>query len=169
MKVLSKQKNSRMCFICGMDNVQGFKSQFYNMEDGSVIAPVRYKDVHQSFPQRVHGGLIATMLDELACRAYWVSGDYTLGVTTSMELKYRKPVPYNVDLLAQGYVIDDKSRMFKTKSKIIDKYGTVFAESITTYLKLPVEKIAQNVDVHEEMPYLIEDGITEIDYVSKMD
>ena len=169
MKVLSKQKYSRMCFICGMDNPQGFKSQFYNMEDGSVIAPVRYKDVHQSFPQRVHGGLIATMLDELACRAYWVSGDYTLGVTTSMELKYRKPVPYNVDLLAQGYVIDDKSRMFKTKSKIIDKDGTVFAESITTYLKLPVEKIAQNVDVHEEMPYLIEDGITEIDYVSKMD
>ena len=169
MKVLSKQKNSRMCFICGMDNPQGFKSQFYNMEDGSVIAPVRYKDVHQSFPQRVHGGLIATMLDELACRAYWVSGDYTLGVTTSMELKYRKPVPYNFNLLAQGYVIDDKSRMFKTKSKIIDKDGTVFAESITTYLKLPVEKIAQNVDVHEEMPYLIEDGITEIDYVSKMD
>lgn len=169
MKVLSKQKNSRMCFICGMDNVQGFKSQFYNMEDGSVITPVRYKDVHQSFPQRVHGGLIATMLDELACRAYWVSGDYTLGVTTSMELKYRKPVPYNVDLLAQGYVIEDKSRMFKTKSKIINQDGTIFAESITTYLKLPVEKIAQNVDVHEEMPYLIEDGITEIDYVSKID
>ena len=169
MKVLSKQKNSRMCFICGMDNPQGFKSQFYNMEDGSVITPVRYKDVHQSFPQRVHGGLIATMLDELACRAYWVNGDYTLGVTTSMELKYRKPVPYDVDLLAQGYMIYDKSRMFKTKSKIIDKDGTVFAESITTYLKLPVEKIAQNVDVHEEMPYLIEDGITEIDYVSKMD
>ena len=129
MKVLSKQKNSKMCFICGMDNYQGFKSQFYNMEDGSVITPVRYKDVHQSFPQRVHGGLIATMLDELACRAYWVDGDYTLGVTTSMELKYRKPVPYNVDLLAQGYVIDDKSRMFKTKSKIIDKLKQQFIES----------------------------------------
>ena len=43
VKVLNKQKNSRMCFICGMDNQQGFKSQFYNMEDGSVITPVIYK------------------------------------------------------------------------------------------------------------------------------
>ncbi len=168
MKVLSKQKNSRMCFICGMDNPMRFKSQFYNMEDGSVITPVRYKVEHQSFPQRVHGGLIAAMLDELACRAYWVNGNYTLGVTTSMELKYRKPVPYEEDLFAQGYLIMDKSRMFKTFSKIIDAEGTVFAEATTTYLKLPPEKIAQNVDVHTEMPYLIEDCIKEFHYVSKM-
>lgn len=169
MKVINKQKNSRMCFICGMDNPQGFKSQFYNMEDGSVITPIKYKGIHQSFPQRVHGGLIATMLDELACRAYWVNGDYTLGVTTSMELKYRKPVPYEVDLLGQGYVVFDKSRMFKTKSKIIDKNGTVYAEALTTYLKLPVEKIAKDIDIHTEMPYLIEDDITEIEYVSNLD
>lgn len=169
VKVLNKQKNSRMCFICGMDNPQGFKSQFYNMEDGSVITPVIYKDFHQSFPQRVHGGLIATMLDELACRAYWVNGDYTLGVTTSMELKYRKSVPYEQNLFGQGYVILDKSRMFKTFSKIIDADGTVYAEATTTYLKLPAEKIAENIDVHEEMPYLIEDNIKEFDYASSVD
>lgn len=75
MKVLDKQRNSKMCFICGMENPAGFKSQFYNMEDYSVITPVTFNEVHQSFSQKVHGGLIATMLDELACRAYWAQGN----------------------------------------------------------------------------------------------
>ena len=38
------------------------------------------------------------------------------------------------------------------------------AEGLATFLKLPIEKIAKDYDLHEEMPYLIEDGITEIDY-----
>ena len=68
MKVISKQTNSKMCFICGMDNPIGLKVQFYNMEDKSVMCMFSYKEEHQSFPNRVHGGLISTMLDELGLR-----------------------------------------------------------------------------------------------------
>lgn len=168
MKVLSKQKNSKMCFICGMDNPLGFKSQFYNMEDGSVISPVKYHENHQSFPQRVHGGLIATILDEIACRAYWHDNNYILGVTTTMETKFRKPVPYDEDLFSHGIVVYDKSRMFQTHARIIDRYGTVYAESKVNYIKLPVEKIAKDIDMHSEMPYLIEDNIKEFDYQLKL-
>ena len=31
MKVISKQSNSKMCVICGMDNKFGLRAQFYNM------------------------------------------------------------------------------------------------------------------------------------------
>lgn len=164
MKVISKQKNAKMCFVCGIDNPYSLKAHFYNMEDGSVISPITYRNYHQSFPQRVHGGLLVTLLDELACRAYWVNGDYQLGVTTGFEVKYKKPVPYDVEVIGGGIIIEDKSRMFKTSTKIIDKDGTVYAEGLATFLKLPIEKIAKDYDLHEEMPYLIEDGITEIDY-----
>ena len=163
MRVIGKQKNSKMCYICGMDNPYGMKAQFYNMEDGSVISPITYKNFHQSFPQRVHGGLIVTILDELACRAYWHDGNYQLGVTTNLEIKYKRPVPYDIEVLAHGVVIEDKSRMFKTQAKLLDKDGTLFAEGIATYLKLPAEKIAKDVNIHEEMPYLIQDNITEIE------
>ena len=37
MKILSKQRNSRMCMICGLDNEYGVNAPFYNMEDGSVM------------------------------------------------------------------------------------------------------------------------------------
>ena len=50
MKILSKQKNSRMCMICGLDNEYGVNAPFYNMEDGSVMTVFRYKEQHQSYP-----------------------------------------------------------------------------------------------------------------------
>ena len=155
MKVISKQRNSRMCVVCGMDNPNGFRAQFYNMEDGSVVTPFCYREEHQSFPQRVHGGLTATMLDELGLRAIWAKlSEDVFGVTMSMEVKYRKPVPYDVELLGRGILVKD--------TEILDRKGILLADAEVKYIKMKVEQIVQDVNPHEEMCYLIEDGVTEI-------
>lgn len=164
MKVVSKQRNSKMCIICGMDNPIGLKAQFYNMEDGSVMTPFQYKKEHQSFPQRVHGGIIAAMLDELGLRACWTESEKIFGVTTSMEVKYRKPVPYDTDLIGRGQVEKENSRFLKVKTEILDKSGQVLAEAEVKYIKLAVEKIVNDIDIHEEMHYLIKDDIKEIKF-----
>lgn len=144
-----------------MDNPQGLKAQFYNMEDGSVMTKFRYSPFHQSFPQRVHGGLVSTMLDELACRAYWVKDELTMGATISLEVKYRKPVPYGEYVLGKGKVISDSSKFFTSDVQILDLNGNILSNAIVKYIKLPPEKIA-DADFHEEMCYLINDGITEL-------
>lgn len=163
MKVVSKQRNSRMCFVCGMDNPVGLKAPFYNMEDGSVMTRFRFEEEHQSFPQRVHGGLAATMLDELGLRALWaLEGEEVLGVTMSMAVKYRKPVPYGEELVGKGIVIKATSLFATMKTEIYDRAGTLLVSGDLRYIKLDAEQIAENVDAHEEMCYLIEDGVTEI-------
>ena len=48
MKVISKQRNSKMCIICGLDNEYGLRAPFYNMEDGSVMTKFQYREEHQS-------------------------------------------------------------------------------------------------------------------------
>ncbi len=87
MKVVSKQRNSKMCAICGMDNKYGVHAQFYNMEDGSVMSKFRYREEHQSYPGRVHGGLITAMLDEMGLRALWAKEGNVLANGT---IKYIK-------------------------------------------------------------------------------
>ena len=159
MKVVSKQRNSRMCYVCGMDNPEGLKAQSYNMEDGSVMTKFRYRTEHQSFPLRVHGGLIATMFDELAFRAYWVKDDTMLGATMSIDVKYRKPVPYEKDIIGKGIIVKDASRYFVAEAQLFDEDGVLLANSSVNYIKLPIEKIA-DADFHEEMCYLIEDDVT---------
>ncbi len=163
MKVIGKQRNSRMCVVCGMDNPVGFQAQFYNMEDGSVVTPFRYRKEHQSFPQRVHGGLIATMLDELGLRALWAKGSEDIfGVTMSMEVKYRKPVPYDKDLIGRGILARDTSKFAVIKTELFEPRGILLAEAEVKYIKLQVGQIVQDVNPHEEMCYLIDDGVREI-------
>lgn len=163
MKVMSKQRNSRMCFICGMDNPIGMHSQFYNMEDGSVVTPLYFKEEHQSFPGRVHGGLLATMMDEMGLRALWTDGtEDQFGVTMSLEVKYRKPVPYEEPLFGRGRVIKETSKFFVIDTAIVDGEGKPLANAEVKYIKLDVNAISAGIHPHEEMCYLIEDNVTEL-------
>ncbi len=163
MKVVGKQSNSKMCIVCGLDNPIGLRAPFYNMEDGSVMTLFRYGAEHQSFPGRVHGGLVATMLDELGLRALWVkSPEDTFGVTMTMEVKYRRPVPYGQELTGRGIVERETGKFFTIRTGIYDGEGILLAEGLLKYIKLEADQIVRDIDPHEEMCYLVEDGVREI-------
>ncbi len=161
MKVIKKQNNSKMCIICGMDNKAGVNAQFYEMEDNSVCGLFKFKEEHQSYPGRVHGGMISAMLDELACRAYWVLEPRKLGVTLDLQTKYRKPVPYGVELKGLGKITKLTSRFFIAECSILNEKNEILAEGKIRYLIMPDEKIT-SASYDDEMCYYIADDIKEI-------
>lgn len=166
MEVIGKQKNSKMCIICGLDNDYGLRAPFYNMQDGSVMTVFSYRAQHQSYPGRVHGGMITAMLDEMGLRALWADrgSEEQFGVTLSLDTKYRKPVPYGVELLGRGKIVKESGNFFTVKSEILDRDGKVLANGTVNYIKLSVQAIADGVLPHEEMCYLVEDGVKSIDF-----
>lgn len=165
MRVIGKQHNSRMCFVCGLDNPIGLRAQFYNMEDGSVMTPFSYGESCQSYPGRVHGGLVATMLDELGLRAMWArDSEEVLGVTMTMEVKLRRPVPYHEPLIGKGTVLKDSAKFATLRAEIFNRQGVLLAEAELKYLKLPAEQIAENASQHEEMCYLVQDEVCDISF-----
>lgn len=166
MKVIGKQRNSKMCIICGLDNEYGVRAPFYNMEDGSVMTVFSYRAEHQSYPGRVHGGLITAMLDEMGLRALWTQPEREeeFGVTFSLETKFRKPVPYDEKLIGRGVITKETGNFLVTEADILDIYGNVLANGVIKYMKLPVHRIAENVSVHEEMCYRVDDGVRKIEF-----
>ena len=167
MKVISKQRNSRMCIICGLDNPAGVKAHFYNMEDGSVMSRFQFSAHHQSYPGRVHGGMITAMLDEMGLRAMWSKHngcEDDFGVTMSLSSSFRKPVPYDEFLIAKGELVRESRKFAVIQSRIFSLDGTLLAEGELKYLKLDPQEIAIGAEVHEEMPYLIADDVTEIEF-----
>ena len=60
---MEKQPNSRMCFVCGIDNHIGLHLKFYTGHKGRCIARFLPKPEHQGFPGQLHGGIISTLLD----------------------------------------------------------------------------------------------------------
>lgn len=156
-----------MCIICGLDNEYGLRAPFYSMEDDSVMTVFEYREQHQSYPGRVHGGMITAMLDEMGLRAIWAieKTEKTYGVTISLETKYRKPVPYGVKLIGKGKIVKDTGNFLIAETSIMNEHGTVLANGTIKYIKLAVDKIGSDINEHEEMCYLIDDGLTEINFV----
>lgn len=152
--------------MCGLDNEYGVRAPFYTMEDDSVMTVFQYREQHQSYPGRVHGGLITAMLDEMGLRAMWAleRTEKTYGVTISLETKYRKPVPYGVTLIGKGKIVKDTGNFLTAETQIMDEHGNVLANGTIKYIKLDLTKIADEVVEHEEMCYLIDDGVTEINF-----
>lgn len=163
MKVVRKQRNSRMCIICGLDNEYGVQASFYVMEDGSVMTRFAFRERHQSYPGRVHGGMIAAMLDELGLRSLWIETDDIFGVTTGMTTKFKRPVPYGVSLKGKGQIIKNSPLFVESRAEIYDEENRLLASAEIRYLKMPVERIQEGISYHEEMCYLVEDGVKEID------
>ena len=165
MKVIEKQRNARKCIVCGLENDFGIKANFYNMEDGSCGCLLTYKEVHQSYPERTHGGMISAVLDEVMGRALWFVEPDVFACTTTLNITFRKAVPYGAPLKARGIITHNSKMFFSAKGYIYDMDNNLLAEGSSKYVKLSYEKISgKGVDLDNEMKYKIQDGITEIDF-----
>ncbi len=164
MKVIKRQLNSKSCIICGMENPNGVKAGFYNMEGDVVASLFEFKLEHQSYPERTHGGMISALLDELMGRALWINEPQTYGVTTTMSITFRKPVPYGVPLKAKAYITHNSKSWFSAEGFLYDSNNNLLAQGSGRYLKLSAEKaFGVGSNSHDEMCYDIQDGVTEID------
>lgn len=165
MKVIKTQKNSKNCIICGMDNPLGLKATFYELEDGSVCSLFKFKNEHQSYPDRTHGGMTSALLDELMGRVLWVNEPENFGVTTTLNITYRRPVPLDSLLKARAEIIFNSNRGFSAQGAIYDMDNRLLAEGNAKYFKLAFEKVFdKNSSFHEEMCYSPECDINEIDF-----
>lgn len=161
MKVVRIQPLSNYCFICGINNDYGLKAKFYEVEDESVVSIFEYDPHHQSYPGRTHGGIITAMLDEVIGRAIWIYEKDTWGVTTSINVKFRKEVPYSTKLKAIGRITKNGSRLFSGIGKLYDSNGNLLATAEAMYYKLDFKKITGELS-HEECNIIIEDDVKEI-------
>jgi acyl-coenzyme A thioesterase PaaI-like protein len=158
-KVLSAQKISRMCLVCGVQNRFGLQARFYEVEGepdgGAAVAagggagPRRELlgiftplPEHQSYPGRLHGGIASAILDETIGRAIMIARPDTWGVTAELTVRYRKPVPLAGEIRALARITRDTRRLFEGSGEIILADGTVAVEATGKYLKLPLEDIA---------------------------
>jgi len=141
-KISRKQYNSKLCFICGLKNSSGLKASFYETENGELIATFVPTIEHQSYPGRLHGGIVSAILDETIGRAINIADTHTWGVTVEFKIRFRKPVPVDREVRAIARITRDSSRIFEGTGEIVLEDGTIAAEATGKYVKMPIEQIA---------------------------
>lgn len=148
---MNKQPNSRMCFICGIKNVAGVHVRFYEPGDGTVLARFCGQEIHQGYPGRFHGGVLAGILDETLGRAIRLEhGDDGWGVTAELTVRYRQPVPIDEDLEAVGRITSERRRVFEAAGEIHLSDGTLAVEATGIFVKLSPENLTEFDPAAEE-------------------
>ena len=156
-KVVRKQYNSHMCFVCGIHNDAGLHTDFYELDNKQLIAIFKGHEIHQSYPSRMHGGIIAALLDETIGRAIQIDEEGIWGVTVEISIKYIKPVPLDQELRVVGYVTNNRRLLFEGEGYLYDTNQEVLATCTAKYLKQKVSIITNDEDFEEEKWIFVDD------------
>ena len=161
-KVISKQANSKDCFICGKENQSGLQADFYELDNQKIACVFTAKTVHEGHPGILHGGIICSILDETAGRAMSVVSPDTTAYTIELNTKYLIPVPSNTKLTAVGWLDEVREKVYIATAEIYLPDGRTAARGKGVYyiIKDPTE-VNGNDSYHKVYPS--EQDIFELD------
>lgn len=114
------------CFVCGRANPSGLHLPIVADEQGAHFEYVIPED-YQGWHGIAHGGIIATLLDELMAWSTKSRGYST--VTAEMQVRFRKPVPVGRKILGRGWISAEQGRLVLAASRLTDAEGTILAEA----------------------------------------
>jgi uncharacterized protein (TIGR00369 family) len=117
------------CFVCGPGNPEGLRLEFRTDKDrGEAEAEVRFPERFQAWDGVVHGGLLATVLDEAMIKAAWGQG--LRCVTGEITVRYTKPARTGVAYRLRGRVTGEKKdKMVFAESEILGADGESVARA----------------------------------------
>ncbi len=121
----------RFCFACGKDNPIGLKLR--PVFDGeSATAEFTPGQFHQGWNEATHGGILYTLLDELAFYAMLCRG-VEFSVTGKSEIKFKQMAPTGQPIRASSRVTKVTSRLVEARSVLTLEDDTVIAEGDFLY------------------------------------
>ena len=156
LKVRNKQNNSKFCFVCGIENDYGLKADFFELENDQLVSKFSPCKFHQGYPGRLHGGIASTILDETMGRAILISDSSVWGVTVELNVRFKKPVSLNNDIMVICKLTGENSRLFEAEGKIILPNGETAVTAKGKYIKLSLKKITEQ-DFVDDQWFKIED------------
>jgi len=143
MTTRKPQPNSKMCFICGMENPVGLKLRIYEAEPGVIETTYTAPEHFQGYPGVLHGGIVATIIDEISGRAFvGPTENPRFMFTAKLEVKYRKNVPIGKPLRIVGKAGQDKGRSAESWAGIYEaETGELLAEGNTLLVNVPQDRL----------------------------
>ena len=136
---IHKQPNASTCFVCGRDNPIGLKMQFYDNGVDTVHSILIPDERYQGYPGIVHGGILASILDEVVGRVAMIGDHHRFMMTVNLKVQYRNPVEINTELTTIGKVVKIKGRIGKAVGQILLPDGTVACDAELTLADMPGE------------------------------
>jgi acyl-coenzyme A thioesterase PaaI-like protein len=142
MVAMQTLPHTRSCFVCGEANPAGLRLRFET--DGRIVQTrFRPRVEHVGFKGIIHGGLIATILDEIMV---WACAVQTRRFSFCAELNVRflSPLEPGGEVIVTGELAANrKDRVFEAKATARTAAGVALAEATGKYLPVKAEDLSE--------------------------
>ncbi len=121
-------RDDDVCFVCGKKNGRGFKLKFsLDKEKKTMETIFTPEEWQQGYAEIIHGGIIATLLDEAMGKLVFELG--INAVTAELSVRFKKPAGLADKLLVKGQVTKETSRIVYAKAEARFEGGSLAAEA----------------------------------------
>jgi acyl dehydratase len=120
------------CFACGTLNAGGLHLDLH-VDGERCWADLSIPSRFQGWDEIVHGGIVSTILDEVMAWSL-VDAD-SWGLTARMTVDFKRPVPLDRPIHAEGWITEARRRIVHTAGQIVDgASGEILATAEATYV-----------------------------------
>ena len=131
---LNDETTYQRCFACGHHNDYGLQLTFHR-EGERIVAEYQPAERYQGFPGVLHGGILATLLDETMGRTGALRREWMM--TGKLDIRYRQPAPLDQTLRVWGEIARERDGAIDAIGAVELMDGTVLAEARGMFLRLP--------------------------------
>ena len=120
------------CFACGTLNTHGLHLDLH-VERGRSWVELTYEQRFQGWDGIAHGGILATILDEVM--AWALVGEDNWGLTARLSIDFKRPVNVGQRIRAEGWIRRSRRRIVDTEAHLLDTLtGEVLASASGVYM-----------------------------------
>jgi uncharacterized protein (TIGR00369 family) len=131
----------QQCFGCGPTNRTGMQLRFFRDGD-DVVTTFEAREGWEGAPGIVHGGLQATLADEIGAWAL-IGTKGRFGFTSSLNLRYLRPARADRPIEARARIVDDLGSRAKVRIEL-SQDGHKLVAGTATYV-MPTEALAEHI------------------------
>lgn len=142
--MLLEPKPDNSCFVCGGANSRGMHLTFEQDDEAKRIrGRFRLPNEFQGGAGFVHGGIIATLLDEAMAKINRFASDHA--VTAKLNVEYLRPVPVEADLIVEGWELERNGRDRFRQGEIRNASGAVLARGRGHFVEIGRERFQESI------------------------
>ena len=129
------------CFACGELNAHGLQLVLH--VDGEMCwTELTLRPEFQGWEGIAHGGIVATILDEVMGWALAAADAW--GFTAKMSIDYKRPVPVGTRIRGEGRLVERRKRLLTMTARLLDAdTGVVLATADALYVAATAAQLAE--------------------------
>ena len=135
----SKDTSEINCFGCAPTNPIGLKLEFAAAHRQCTSRFSLGPD-YESYPGVIHGGIVATILDETLAQAVYRHGNVS-AFTVGLRVRYGHPMKTNIPYVAIGEIIRANNTLIRASGRIEHDTGELIAAAVGSFYLMSEEAL----------------------------